>query len=142
MRKGNLWVTSNAFPGFAVKKMPAGISIEEQFKILAGAILRDPKPTGIVSMFRPDGQQVSPKGYDGGGAIHGPRDVNIDGNGDVWVGTIKGRSVVMLAGDETRGHPAGTKAGDLLHAFTGSIQILTDVAIDPAGSVWEANKSS
>jgi hypothetical protein len=41
-----------------------------------------------------------------------------------------------MAGDETKGHPEGTKAGDLIHVFTGgSIQILTDVAIDPAGNV-------
>jgi hypothetical protein len=138
--KGNLWVASNASPDFPVPKMPPGISIMEQFKILAGGILRYPKPTGIVSMFRPSGEQAAPKGYDGGGAIDGPWGVNIDGNGDVWVGTIKGRSVVLLAGDETKGHPAGTKAGDLLHAFTGgSIQAITDVAIDPAGNVWVAN---
>ena len=71
--------------------MPPGISIREQFKIIAGAVLRYPKPTGIVSMFRPNGEQAAPKGYDGGGAIDGPWGVNIDGNGDAWVGTIKGR---------------------------------------------------
>jgi streptogramin lyase len=138
--KGNVWVTSNVSPGFPVPKMAPGISIMEQFKILAGAVLRYPKPTGIVSMFRPDGEQVAPKGYDGGGAIDAPWGVNIDGNGDVWVGTIKGRSVVLLAGDGTKGHPAGTRTGDLVHAFTGgSIQAITDVAIDPAGNVWVAN---
>ena len=138
--KGNLWVASNASADFPIPKMPPGISIMEQFKILAGAILKYPKPTGIVSMFRPSGEQVAPKGFDGGGALDGPWGVNIDGNGDVWVGTIKGRSVVLLAGDDTKGHPAGTKAGDLLHAFTGgSIQAITDVAVDPAGNVWVAN---
>jgi hypothetical protein len=138
--KGNLWVASNLSPDFPVPKMPPGISIMEQFKIIAGAAFRYPKPTGIVSMFRPNGEQPAPKGYDGGGAIDGPWGVNIDGNGDVWVGTIKGRSVVLLAGDETKGHPAGTKTGDLLHAFTGgSIQAITDVAVDPAGNVWVAN---
>ncbi|MBS0559581.1 MAG: hypothetical protein JSR21_05955 [Proteobacteria bacterium] len=138
--KGNLWVASNASPDLPLPKMPPGISIMEQFKILAGTILRYPKPTGIVSMFRPDGEQPSPKGYDGGGAIDGPWGINIDGNGDVWVGTIKGRSVVLLAGDGTKGHPAGTRTGDLLHVFTGgSIQAITDVAVDPAGNVWVAN---
>jgi hypothetical protein len=47
---------------------------------------------------------------------------------------------VLLAGDETKGHSAGTKTGDLMHAFTGgSIQIITDATIDPAGNVWVAN---
>ena len=47
---------------------------------------------------------------------------------------------MLLAGDESKGHPVGTKTGDLLHAFSGgSIQVVTDVAIDPAGDVWVTN---
>jgi hypothetical protein len=139
-KKGNLWVNSLASPNFALPKMPPGASIMDQFKIMGLAVLTSPKPTGFVSMFRPDGTQPAPAGYTGGGAINVPWGVNIDGNGDVWVGNANGRAVVLLAGDETKGHPAGTKTGDLIHAFTGgSIQILTDVAIDPAGNVWAAN---
>ena len=38
------------------------------------------------------------------------------------------------------GHPAGTKTGDVIHVFPGgTIQMLTDVVIDPAGNVWAAN---
>ena len=45
-----------------------------------------------------------------------------------------------MAGDDTKGHPAGTKTGDVIHVFqSGSIQMITDVAIDPAGNVWAAN---
>lgn len=45
-----------------------------------------------------------------------------------------------MAGVDTKGHPAGTKPGDVLHVFrSGSIQMLTDVSIDPAGNVWAAN---
>lgn len=91
-------------------------------------------------MIRPDGTQANPKGFDGGGAIDGAWGNNIDGNGDVWIGNIKNRSVVLLAGDNTSVHPGDTKAGDLLHKFTGgSIQMITDVNIDPAGNVWVAN---
>lgn len=112
----------------------------EQFKILAHAVLTYPKPTGVASMIRPDGTQANAKGFDGGGAIDGAWGNNIDGNGDLWIGNIKNRSVVLLAGDNTAGHPAGTKAGDLLHKFTGgTIQMITDVNIDPAGNVWVAN---
>ena len=69
-----------------------------------------------------------------------PWGVNIDGNDDVWVGNFWGRGVVLMAGDEPKGHPAGTKTGDVIHVFqSGSIQMLTDVAIDPAGNVWAAN---
>ncbi|MFO1476319.1 MAG: hypothetical protein U1F98_06680 [Verrucomicrobiota bacterium] len=136
-KKGNLWVASNLSPDFPVPKMPVGASIMEQFQILAHAAFNYPKPTGIVTLIRPDGTQSN---FDGGGAIDGAWGLNIDGNGDVWVGMIKNRSVVVLAGDETKGHPAGTKPGDLLHQFTGgSIQMITDAAIDPAGNVWVAN---
>ena len=71
-QKGNLWVTSNASPDFPMPKMPPGASIMEQFKTIAATILKYPKPTGIVSMFRPDGTQPAPMGYTGGGAIYVP----------------------------------------------------------------------
>jgi streptogramin lyase len=139
-QKGNVWVNSLMSPDFPKPNIPPGASIMEQFKILGAAVMSYPKPTGIVNMIRPDGTQPAPMGYTGGGAINTPWGLNIDGNGDVWVGNINGRSIVLLAGDETKGHPEGTKTGDLIHEFTGgSIQIITDVAIDPAGNVWVAN---
>ena len=67
---------------------------------------------------------------------------NIDGNDDVWAGNIGpvNNGVVLMAGVETKGHPAGTKTGDVLHVFrSGSIQLLTDMSIDAAGDVWAAN---
>jgi hypothetical protein len=52
----------------------------------------------------------------------------------------RARSVVFMAGANPQGHPEGTKPGDVIHVFkSGSIQMLTDVAIDPAGNVWAAN---
>jgi hypothetical protein len=64
----------------------------------------------------------------------------VDGNDDVWVGNMWGRSAALLAGDNTKGHPTGTKIGDVIHIFqSGSIQMVTDVSIDPAGNVWVAN---
>ena len=71
-----------------------------------------------------------------------PWGVNVDGNDDVWLGCFlpRGLSVVLLAGDDTTGHSAGTKTGDVIHKFTGgTIQMITDVSIDPAGNVWAAN---
>jgi hypothetical protein len=50
------------------------------------------------------------------------------------------RSVTFMAGANPQGHPEGPKPGDVIHVFkSGSIQMLTDVAIDPAGNVWAAN---
>ena len=55
-------------------------------------------------------------------------------------GNFKGRSVVLMAGASPKGHAPGTKTGDVIHVFSGgSIQMITDVSIDPAGNVWVAN---
>lgn len=143
--KGNVWVTSNMSQDFPKPVIPPGASIMEQFKILSAhmmkTLLSDPKmTTSLVNMIRPDGTQPAPEGFTGNKVINVPWGVSIDGNDDVWVGTTFGRAVVLMAGDDTKGHPAGTKTGDVIHVFkNGSIQILTDAVIDPAGNVWAAN---
>jgi hypothetical protein len=143
--KGNLWVASLMSPGFPPPKIPEGLTIMEQFKILGEVLApyaadNPKKTTGVASMIRPDGTQPAPKGYDGGGAINCPWGMAIDGNDDVWVASGLGRSVVLLAGAEPKGHAPGTKTGDLIHNFQlGTIQIPTVGAVDPAGNVWVAN---
>ncbi len=140
--KGNVWVASNTSLDFPIPKVPDGASIMEQFEILGNAMLRYPKSTGIVSMITPQGTQPVPEGFTGNGAIDVPWGLNVDGNDDVWVGNFspRSKSVALVAGDNTKGHPAGTKTGDVIHLFkSGTIQMLTDVAIDAAGNVWAAN---
>jgi hypothetical protein len=140
--KENVWAVSNCSLDFKMPPVPDGASIMEQFKIMGAAMLSAPKPTGVANMIRPDGTQPAPMGFTGGGAVNVPWGVNIDGNDDVWLGNLspRGRSVVLLAGADPKGHAAGTKTGDLIHEFKGgSIQMLTDVSIDPAGNVWVAN---
>jgi hypothetical protein len=143
--KGNAWVASNMSLDFPPPVIPDGASIMEQFKIAAGHLLKvlSSNPgmvTGVVNMIRPDGSQPAPMGFTGDKAVNVPWGLNIDGNDDVWIGNFWGRGVVLMAGDGTKGHPAGTKTGDAIHVFQGgSIQMLTDVSIDPAGNVWVAN---
>jgi hypothetical protein len=140
--KENVWVTSNASLDFPMPKVPDGASIMEQFRITGEALMTYTKSTGVVHMIRPDGTYLEPKGFTGGGAVDVPWGLNLDGNDDVWIGNIspRARSVVLMAGANPQGHPAGTKPGDVIHVFkSGSIQMLTDVAIDPAGNVWAAN---
>jgi hypothetical protein len=142
--KENVWVASNMDLQTPQPKLPDGISIMEQFKLITAAMFKyvmgpPPRPTGAVNMIRPDGTQPAPMGFTGK-AINIPWGLNVDGNDDVWVGNMWGRSVTLLAGDGTKGHPAGTKTGDVIHIFqSGSIQMITDVSIDPAGNVWAAN---
>jgi hypothetical protein len=142
--KGNVWVASNMDLKTPVPKLPEGISIMEQFKLVTEAMVKyimgpPARITGAVNMIRPDGTQPSPQGFTGP-AESIPWGINVDGNDDVWVGNMWGRSAALLAGDNTKGHPAGTKTGDVIHIFqSGSIQMVTDVSIDPAGNVWVAN---
>ena len=83
-------------------------------------------------MIRPDGTQPAPMGFAGGKAVNVPWGVSIDGNDDVWIGNFWGRGVVLMAGDDTKGHAEGTKTGDAIHVFqSGSIQMVTDVVDRP-----------
>jgi hypothetical protein len=142
--KENVWVASNMDLRTPQPKLPEGISIMEQFKLITDHMFKyiegpPARITGAVNMIRPDGTQPAPEGFTGP-AESIPWGLNIDGNDDVWVGNMWGRSAVLLAGDNTAGHPPGTKAGDVIHIFqSGSIQMVTDVSIDPAGNVWVAN---
>jgi hypothetical protein len=142
--KENVWVANNMDLKMPVPEFPANASIMEQFKILTDASIKyvigpPARITGQVNMIRPDGTQPAPQGFTGP-AESLPWGINVDGNDDVWVGNMWGRSAALLAGDNTKGHPPGTKAGDVIHIFqSGSIQMVTDVSIDPAGNVWVAN---
>ncbi len=66
--------------------------------------------------------------------------MSIDGNDDLWFGNFWGRGVGLMAGAEPKGRAQGAKTGDVIHVFqSGSIQMVTDVVIDPAGNAWVAN---
>jgi len=140
---GNLWVASLMSPDFPLPKIPDGVSIMEQFAMLLEALgknMAEGKKTGIVSMIRPDGTQLAQEGFTGNETINGPWGIVVDGNDDVFVASGLGRGIVMLAGTGGKGHPAGTKPGDLIHFFQGgTIQIPTIGSIDPAGNLWVAN---
>jgi streptogramin lyase len=142
--KENVWVANNMDLKVPLPKLPANASIMEQFKLITDAMVKyiEGPPTricGQVNMIRPDGTQPAPQGFTGP-AESIPWGINVDGNDDVWVGNMWGRSAALLAGDNTAGHPPGTKAGDVIHIFqSGTIQMVTDVSIDPAGNVWVAN---
>ena len=87
-----------------------------------------------------DGTVLPP--FDGGKSINGPWGIAIDGNDNVWVANAFGRSVIQLCGARLENCPPGAKTGDPISppgGYIGGLQIITDVAIDPAGNVWVAN---
>jgi streptogramin lyase len=97
-------------------------------------------PGGDVSMVQPDGTVLPP--FDGGKSIIGPWGIAIDGNDNVWVANATGRSVTLLCGARPANCPPGTKTGDPISppgGYIGGLQIITDVAVDPAGNLWVAN---
>jgi len=140
--KGNVWTASLINLDFPPPVIPKGVPIMEQFQIAGLDIFgydTPTKPTGVIQMTRPDGTHPAPRGFSGL-PINVPWGLSIDGNDDVWAGNFSGRGVLLMAGEDTKGHPAGVKMGDVIHQFqSGSIQMVTEVAVDPAGNVWAAN---
>jgi len=97
-------------------------------------------PGGDVSLVRPDGTVLPP--FDAGKMINGPWGIAIDGNDNVWVANAMGHSVTQLCGARPANCPPGMKTGDPISPPGGhfnGLQIITDVAVDPAGNVWVAN---
>jgi streptogramin lyase len=141
--KGNLWVSSMMALDFPPLSLPPGTPINTQFQLLGQhmfKLLTTTVPfTGAMNMIRPDGTQPAPKGFTGK-AVNVPWGVSVDGNDDVWYANFWGQNIVLMAGADAQGYPAGTKAGDIIHVFKyGSMQKFTDAAVDPAGNVWAAN---
>jgi hypothetical protein len=140
--KGNVWTASLMNLDFPLPVIPPGSEIMTQFQIAGLDIFgytTPLKPTGVIQMTRPDGSHPAPNGFSGL-PINVPWGLSIDGRDDVWFGNFFGRGVLLMAGENTTGHPSGTKAGDVIHQFqSASIQMITEVAVDPAGNVWAAN---
>jgi len=58
------------------------------------------------------------------------------------VANATGRTVTQLCGARPANCPPGMKTGDPISppgGYIGGLQILTDLAIDPAGNLWVAN---
>ncbi len=101
-------------------------------------------PGGNVSLLQPDGSEAPGSPFDGAGSINGPWGIAIDGDDHIWVANAIGNSITQLCGVRTETCPPGYKTGDAISpprtGYNGQgMQILTDIAIDPAGNVWVAN---
>jgi hypothetical protein len=145
--KNNVWVVSFISPGFpGLKPLPPHATIMQEFQafraLFAPLESGRVKATGFITMIRPDGTLLpaAGKGFTGKGAVSIPWGVNIDGNDDVWATNGWSHGVVYMAGDNSMGHPAGTKTGDVLHVFaSGLYESIIDLSIDAAGNAWSTN---
>jgi hypothetical protein len=153
---GNAWVANTlGHPGTREKLALIVEKLKSKFESLAGPASKADDaikmwislyeilvryPGGDVSMVRSDGTVLPP--FDGGKSLNGPWGVAIDGNDNVWVANSVGRSVTHLCGARPANCPPGKKTGDPISppgGHIGGLQIITDVAIDPAGNLWVAN---
>ncbi|MCA8991268.1 MAG: hypothetical protein KDA88_04780 [Planctomycetaceae bacterium] len=139
---GNCWVSCNIDLNFPPGPVPSGISILEQFALGYPHLIKSLGPnqvTGVVNVISATLEPGDPNAvqfFHGNKEINVPWGVSIDGSDNVWVANWLGRSVVRLTGANS----PNEKPGQLVHSFkSGSIQMLTDVVIDPAGNVWGAN---
>ena len=99
---------------------------------------------GSVTLLRPDGTAFPGSPFKGGG-LPGPWAVVVDGNDNVWISNFAMPSspIVQLCGARTENCPPGFKTGDQISPpggyVGGGLQMLTDIAVDPAGNVWAMN---
>lgn len=150
--KGNCWVACNTSPDFPSTTPTDGVSIIEGFALgyphLEQTVGRNHK-TGSVFMIPSDAnpmdtidkttQESNLEAY-GDGELNAPWGISIDGNDDVWVANFMGRGVSFMAGASPSGRTEAFHTGDVIHTIrSGSIQMLTDVVVDQAGTIWCAN---
>jgi len=154
--RGNAWVANTVgHPGTAEKLAFVEAKLKAKVEGLTGSMSEEDRiakewidlyeiltryPGGDVSLVYPDGTVLGP--FDGSRSIIGPWGIAIDGNDNVWVANSTGRSITQLCGVRIDACPPGFKTGDPISpagGYIGGLQIITDVAVDPAGNVWVAN---
>lgn len=99
---------------------------------------------GSVTLLRPDGTNFPGSPFKSGG-LPGPWAVAVDGDDNVWISNFAGPQspIVELCGVRKGACPPGMSTGDQISPpggyVGGGTQMLTDIAIDPAGDVWTMN---
>ena len=99
---------------------------------------------GSVTVLRPDGTPYPGSPFKSAG-LPGPWAVAVDGNDNIWISNFAGPSspIVELCGVHTEHCPPGVHTGEQISPpngyVGGGLQMITDVAVDPAGNVWAMN---
>ena len=146
--QGNAWITNTLGSGLPLTvklhllELKLTGRLGEIDRVVVDWALRHPG-AGNVTMLRPDGSNGPGSPFSGGGSTWGPWGAAIDGDDQVWISNFAGRSITRLCGARTDACPPGMKTGDPISPpggyVGGDMQMLTDIAIDPAGDVWVAN---
>ena len=147
--QGNVWITnrlgSSMRGAFVMADMIATFKLGGNFdEKLTRAMFEHRTDGGSVTLLRPDGSEYPGSPFTGGG-LPGPWAADIDGNDNVWISNFAGANspIVELCGARTENCPPGMKTGDQISPpggyVGGGLQMQTDLALDPAGSVWVMN---
>src|SRR5271167_1786344 len=148
---GNVWVTnrlgSSARGGAAMEEIGKVIKSGGDFdEMLTRAMAKQTGGAdgGSVTLLRPDGTPYPGSPFTGGG-LPGPWAVAVDGNDNVWISNfaMANSPIVQLCGVRTENCPPGVHTGQQISPpggyVGGGMQMLTDIAVDPAGNVWAMN---
>ena len=152
--QGNVWVTNRFGTGLLGMAHLIDMGIRLKFEGVASASDYLTKQMsqqkggtmngGSVTALRPDGTQLPGSPFKSGG-LPGPWAVAVDGNDNIWISNFAGAQspIVELCGARTENCPPGMKTGDQISPAGGyaggGLQMLTDIAVDPAGNVWAMN---
>jgi streptogramin lyase len=150
--KGNVWVTNrlgNSAHGRTsfeevIKVAKSGGNSDEVITRAMSKQTGAPDNGGSVSLLRPDGTPYPGSPFSGR-SLSGPWAVVVDGNDNVWISNFAQTSspLAHLCGVRTETCPPGFKTGDQISPsagyVSGALQMVTDLAIDPAGNVWMMN---
>jgi hypothetical protein len=151
--KGNVWVTERFGSGlvgmahlvdFDARVKLEGVTKASDYLTKTMSTQRGGRHGGSVTLLRPDGTPYPGSPFIGGG-LPGPWAAAVDGNDNVWISNFVSPSspIVQLCGVRTENCPPGMKTGDQISPpggyVGGGLQMLTDIAVDPAGNVWAMN---
>jgi len=152
--QGNVWVTNRFGTGLLGMAHLIDMGIRLKFEGVASASdyltkqMSEQKGGtmngGSVTLLRQDGTQFPGSPFKSAG-LPGPWAVAVDGNDNIWISNFAGAQspIVELCGARTQNCPPGMKTGDQISPHDGyvggGLQMITDIAVDPAGNVWAMN---
>jgi streptogramin lyase len=150
---GNVWVTNRFGTGalgmahlvdMGLRLKTEGVAAASDYLTSVMSKQKGGEYGGSVSLLHPDGTSFAGAPFKSGG-LPGPWAVVIDGNDNAWISNFAGASspIVQLCGTRPGACPPGFKTGDQISPpggyVGGGLQMLTDIAVDPAGNVWAMN---
>jgi len=151
--QGNVWVTNrlgSSVVGMAhlvdmgVRLKTEGLASASDYLTKTMSEQQGGKTGGSVTVLRPDGTPYPGSPFTGEG-LPGPWAVAVDGNDNIWISNFAMVSspIVQLCGVRTEHCPPGVHTGQQISPpggyVGGGLQMLTDIAVDPAGNVWAMN---